>query len=126
MFKKISLVLLILALVLPLGCSGKSSLSPGPGTPRVVESPKATTLKVLLTDKEVYYAAFKTLALLDSQGKLPPAAKKQAISLGNKYMAAHNMAVQVLLDNGQPSLESVRAALDAFLVFAAPYTVEGK
>jgi hypothetical protein len=36
-------------------------------------------------------------------------------------MKVHNLAVQAVLDDGQPSLAGVKAALEAFLVFVAPY-----
>ncbi|CAO0822439.1 conserved exported hypothetical protein [Desulfarculales bacterium] len=110
-------LMLVLFLVLALGCAGGQTQNSGTQQ----DSLKTQAYKVLMTDKQIYDATFKSLALLDSQGKLPAAVKAKSIALGNKYMVAHNLAVQTLLDNGQPSLAGVRAALDAFLVFAAPY-----
>jgi hypothetical protein len=111
---------LFLFIVIALGCAGGQSLPPG-SQPQT-DSPKTQAYKILMTDKQIYEATFKTLALLDSQGKLPRAVKVKAIDLGNKYLAAHNLAVQVLLDDGQPSLTGVKAALDTFIAFSAPYT----
>jgi hypothetical protein len=111
-------LVLILFLIMALGCAGGAQNQ----TPQQ-DSLKTIAYKSLQTDKQIYDATFKTLALLDSQGKLPAKAKAEAIRLGNSYMKAHNLAVQVLLDDGQPSLEVVKAALDAFIAFSATYTV---
>jgi hypothetical protein len=116
--QKLTLYLtLFMILILLVGC-----VSTKPLDPQQSQSPRAQALKVLMADKAIYDTTFKSLSLLDKQGKLSSTAKVRAIALGNKYLSVHNLAVQMLLDDGQPSLEGVRAALDAFLAFAGPYT----
>jgi hypothetical protein len=74
-----------------------------------------------MLNKQIYDSAFTNLAAMDRQGKLPAATKAKAIKLGNEYLVLHNLAVQTLLDNGTPSLASVKAALDAFMLFVGDY-----
>lgn len=108
------LILLLLALMLVASCAST------PTSPS--QSPKATTLKALEVDKQVYDTTFKTLALLDSRGKLPAKAKAEAIRLGNLYLKAHNQAVQELLAGSPCDLATVKRALDLFLDLAVEYT----
>lgn len=107
--------LILLLLLFLAGCAGQT---PIPSQP---ESPKALALKTLNMDKQIYDSTFKTLAALDSQGKLPTEVKAKAIQLGNLYMKAHNLAVQALLSDGTADLATVRRALDLFLNVATPY-----
>ena len=109
---------LVLFLILALGCSG-GQLTPSTQP----QSLKAQALQVLNVDKQIYDSTFKSLAALDSQGKLPAKVKAESIRLGNLYMKAHNLAVQVLLADGTANLATVRAALDLFLNVASPYAV---
>lgn len=113
------LLALLLCLAFLANCGGQASLPSS--QPETKDSAKILALKTLQTDKEVYDSTFKALAALDQKGKLPPLAKAKLINLGNQYLKLHNLAVQILLDNGTPSMEGVRAALDAFLTLAANY-----
>jgi len=108
--RQMAILLLLLFLA---GCAATQTHQP--------ESPKALALKTLNLDKQIYDSTFKTLALLDSQGKLPAEVKAKAIRLGNLYMKAHNLAVQALLSDGTADLATVRRALDLFLNVATPY-----
>jgi PBP1b-binding outer membrane lipoprotein LpoB len=91
-------------------------------TPSQTPSPKAQALQALNLDKQIYDTTFKTLALVDSQGKLPAKVKAEAIRLGNLYMKAHNLAVQAVLADSPYNLATVRAALDLFLDAVDAYT----
>jgi hypothetical protein len=110
-------LILFLTLVLVASCASVPKTST-----QTTPSPKATALKTLEVDKQIYDTTFKTLALLDSQGKLPAKVKAEAIRLGNLYLKAHNVAVQALLGDSPYNLATVRAALDLFLDAVAAYT----
>jgi hypothetical protein len=112
---KRSLIPLLLLLALVAACA----TSPSTQAPL---SPKAQALQALNLDKQVYDSTFKTLALVDSQGKLPAKVKAEAIRLGNLYMKAHNLAVQACLADSPYNLATVRAALDLFLDAVDAYT----
>jgi len=105
----------LLVLLFLLGCAAGQ-------TPSQPQSSKALALKALNMDKQVYDSTFKTLALVDQQGKLPAKVKAEAIRLGNLYLSAHNAAVQALLTDQTVNLATVRAALDLFLEAVVHYT----
>jgi hypothetical protein len=117
--KKKRFLVLFLALMFLVSCAGSQTIPSQPQTPQ------AAAYKALMLSKVVYDTAFKTMAALDAQGKLPAAAKAKAIAAGNAYMAAHNLAVQQLLDGKTPDLTTVSKALDAFLLTVAPYYSTG-
>jgi len=107
------LIPLLLLLALVAACAS---------TPTSQSSPKSQALQALNLDKQIYDTTFKTLALVDSQGKLPAKVKLEAIRLGNLYLQAHNVAVQALLGDSPYNLATVRAALDLFLDAVDAYT----
>lgn len=116
--RQVLLVALLTFLLLLAGCAQQSATTSAPAASSQA-SLQATALKTLQTNQVLYDTTFKTLALLDSQGKLPAATKAKAISLGNTYMAAHNAAVQAILNNQPVSLQTVSDALNTFLQAAA-------
>jgi PBP1b-binding outer membrane lipoprotein LpoB len=109
---------LFLALMFLVSCAAAPQTNTNPVP---APSAQATAYKALMSSKAVYDTAFKTMAALDAQGKLPADVKAKAIKAGDTYMAAHNLAVQELLDGRTPDLTTVNKALDAFLIVAAPY-----
>ena len=119
--RQVLLVALLTFLLLLAGCAQQAATTSAPGAPAASSqtSLQATALKTLQTNQVLYDTTFKTLALLDSQGKLPAATKAKAISLGNTYMAVHNAAVQAILNNQPVSLQTVSDALNTFLQAAA-------
>ncbi len=121
MKRKHLLALMLVVLLLVVGCTGKQGLSQSPSSPQVQDSPQTLAWRTLMTNKQVYDATFQALALLDKQGKLPAKVKAKVIKLGNVYLSAHNQAVQALLDGKMPSMDTVKAALDAYLVYSGPY-----
>lgn len=116
--RQVLLVALLTFLLLLAGCAQQSATTSAPAASSQA-SLQATALKTLQTNQVLYDTTFKSLALLDSQGKLPAATKAKAISLGNTYMAAHNAAVQAILNNQPVSLQTVSDALNTFLQAAA-------
>ena len=116
--RQVLLVALLTFLLLLAGCAQQSATTSAPAASSQA-SLQATALKTLQTNQVLYDTTFKTLALLDSQGKLPAATKAKAISLGNTYMAVHNAAVQAILNNQPVSLQTVSDALNTFLQAAA-------
>ena len=116
--RQVLLVALLTFLLLLAGCAQQSATTSAPAASSQA-SLQATALKTLQTNQVLYDTTFKSLALLDSQGKLPAATKAKAISLGNTYMAAHNAAVQASLNNQPVSLQTVSDALNTFLQAAA-------
>ena len=116
--RQVLLVALLTFLLLLGGCAQQSATTSAPAASSQA-SLQATALKTLQTNQVLYDTTFKSLALLDSQGKLPAATKAKAISLGNTYMAAHNAAVQAILNNQPVSLQTVSDALNTFLQAAA-------
>lgn len=79
-----------------------------------------------MAGKIAYDTSFKSLAVLYSSGKLSEAGKKQALALGNAYVAAHNQAVDNLLLGKDPGLSAVESALAAFLAYANQVQREAK
>ena len=116
--RQVLLVALLTFLLLLAGCAQQSATTSAPAASSQA-SLQATALKTLQTNQVLYDTTFKSLALLDSQGKLPAATKAKAISLGNTYMAVHNAAVQAILNNQPVSLQTVSDALNTFLQAAA-------
>lgn len=116
--RQVLLVALLTFLLLLAGCAQQSATTSAPAASSQA-SLQATALKTLQTNQVLYDTTFKSMALLDSQGKLPAATKAKAISLGNTYMAAHNAAVQAILNNQPVSLQTVSDALNTFLQAAA-------
>ena len=116
--RQVLLVALLTFLLLLAGCAQQSATTSAPAASSQA-SLQATALKTLQTNQVLYDTTFKSLALLDSQGKLPAATKAKAISLGNTYMAAHNAAVQAILNTQPVSLQTVSDALNTFLQAAA-------
>jgi|WetSurMetagenome_2_1015567.scaffolds.fasta_scaffold431780_3 hypothetical protein len=102
-----------------LGCATGQTPSQPQAQP---QTSKAQALQILNLDKQIYDTTFKTLALVDSQGKLPAKVKAEAIRLGNLYLKAHNLAVQALLADSPYDLATVRTALDLFLDAVDAYT----
>jgi hypothetical protein len=111
--------LILFLLLFLLGCATGQIPSQPQGQPLIT---KAQALEVLKVDKQIYDSTFKTLALLDSQGKLPAKVKAEAIRLGNLYLQAHNLAAQACLADSPYNLATVRAALDLFLDAVGSYT----
>ena len=114
------LIPLFLLLFLLAGCGGNQTAPSS--TPSTPQTSKTQALQILNLDKQIYDTTFRTLALVDSQGKLPPKVKAEAIRLGNLYMKAHNLAVQAVLADSPYNLATVRAALDLFLDAVDAYT----
>lgn len=110
-------IAVILVLLLLAGCASTGVTPTSGSTPSASE--RRTTLNSLLTMKEAYDKAFTTLGLLYKQGKLSEQAKDNTVKYGNVYLAAHNQAVQDLLDGKRPDLNVVNKALDEFLAQAA-------
>lgn len=114
MKRKPKLLIVFLLLTFLVSCSGiiKSNQ---------LQNDQQTYYKALMASKTAYDTGFTTLALLDSQGKLPAVVKENAIKAGNVYMAAHNIAVQTILNNKTPDLDQLQQLLNAFLIIIQPF-----
>ncbi|RPI53363.1 MAG: hypothetical protein EHM49_04430 [Deltaproteobacteria bacterium] len=121
--KTIAACFIALSLLLA-GCAG-TQVATTPGATQITQeqSAKLIAYQTLMAGKQAYDLTFKSLAVLYADGTLTEAGKKQAITLGNVYVAAHNQAVDNLLLGKDPGLASVQSALDVFLAYAA--TVKG-
>ena len=113
-----SQVLFLTLILLLAGCAQQSATTSAPAASSQANL-QATALKTLQTNQVLYDTTFKSLAVLDAQGKLPAPVKAKAIQLGNVYMGLHNQAVQAILNNQPVSLQTVSDALNAFLQAAA-------
>lgn len=121
-----SLVFLILLLTmvtwLP-ACGGNQGATPSP--PEQASSWKLAAYNTLAESKVAYDKAFTALGMADQAGKLKPADKALAIKYGKMYRDAHNLAVNMLLNNMQPNLAALRTALSLFESVALPYLTKG-
>jgi len=121
--KTIAVCMLALSLLLA-GCAG-TQVATTPGVTPITQEQSANLIayQTLMAGKQAYDTTFKMLAVLYADSILTEAGKKQAITLGNVYVAAHDQAVTNLLLGKDPGLASVKLALNTFLAYAA--TVKG-
>jgi hypothetical protein len=75
--------------------------------------------RVLAVSNQVYDTTMSVLGDLYAQGELSAEVKAEAIELGGRYMDAHNLAVDALLDYIEIGTDESRDKYLAYAEFAA-------
>lgn len=112
--RKRSIVCVVLALMLMMGCATGSVNTPS--------SASQDAYKALQTAAVTYDATMKIVADLYAKGTIGTDVKARAITYGRTFQAAYNVAVDVCKSGGTPDITTVTKALADLVALVKPYT----